>query len=172
MAQTLRDFVPEAVTIAWGGIVMEGFAAESFVTIARSVANTTVQVGAAGDVGITKNADRTGTISVTLMQNSATHRFLSAVQVAQDNDNELYRAPLTVTDPSGSMICRMEAAHIQTPPEVVLGGDQNPKTWGFFSEQVTYLEAPAGFVVPAGEASRIQGAVEQVKDISRKLLDA
>lgn len=172
MAQTLRDFVPESVSISWGGINMEGFAEDTFVTVARSVANTTTSVGADGTVGITKNADRTGTVEVTLMQNSSTHRFLSAIQLAQDNDLELYRANMTITDPSGGMICKIEAAHIQNPPEVALGGDQNAKTWTFFAERIDYIEAPSGFVQSAGEASRIDDAVSQVRDISRKLLDA
>lgn len=170
MAQTLRDFVPESVSINWGTLTLRGFAADTFVTVARSVANTTAQVGADGSVGITKNADRTGTIEVTLMQNSESHRFLSAIQAAQDADDELYRAGMTISDPSGGMICKMFNVHIQTPPEVSLGGDQNPKTWMFYAEQIIYTEEPALFNVSADEAARVSDAVDQIRDISRKLL--
>ena len=164
---TLRTFVPESVNISWGGVLFEGFAADTFVTVSRNTANTTASVGAAGDVGITKNADRTGMVEVTLMQNAVTHRILSAIQMAQDSDDELYRANMTISDPSGGMICKIFNAHIQTPPEVALGADQNEKTWSFFAEKVVYVEDPSGYTATAAEASRIEDAVNTIKQFAK-----
>lgn len=164
---TLKTFVPANVNISWGGIILEGFSTDSFVTVSRSSDNTTVQVGAAGDVGITKIADRTGTVEITLMQNSVTHRILSAIQTAQDVGDELYRANMTITDPSGSMICKIFNAHIQTPPEVTLGADQNEKTWTFFAERVIYTEAPDGVTPTASEISIINDAISTIKNFAK-----
>jgi hypothetical protein len=171
MAQVLRDFVPESTAINWGGIDFSGFAPDTYVTASRNSPNTTNSVGADGSVGITKNADKTGTIEVTLMQTSNTHRYLAAVQAGQDvGSAQLIRAPMTIVDPSGGFIAVAEGVHIMTPPEVSLGSDQNPKTWTFFAERLIYSELPPGFVATAGEVTRITNAVAGAVEISERVL--
>ncbi len=169
MAQTLNDFSPQQVGISWGGVPFTGYAEDTFVTVSRNTDNTTASVGADGSVGITKNADKTGTIEVTLMQTSETHRILSAIQLTQDQTDQLYRANMTVTDPSGGFIAKMFNVHIQTPPEVSLGSDQNPKTWTFYAERIDYVDVPAGFAQAASEVSKIDDAISGIQSITDSL---
>lgn len=170
--EVLYDFIPESTSINWGGINFTGFAEDTFITASRNSANTSSSVGADGSVGLTKIADKTGTIEVTLMQTSSTHRYLSAIQAAQDiDDAQLVRANMSIIDPSGGFICIAKGVHIMQAPEVSLGSDQNPKTWTFFAERLMYVEAPQGFAQTAGEVTRIQNAVEGALEISQALLD-
>lgn len=169
--EVLYDFIPESTSINWGGINFTGFAEDTFITVNRNSANTNSSVGADGSVGLTKIADKTGTIEVTLMQTSSTHRYLSAVQAAQDvEDAQLVRANMSITDPSGGFICIAQGVHIMQAPEVALGSDQNPKSWTFFAERLIYTDAPRGFAQTAGEITRIENAVQGVTNFSQALL--
>lgn len=166
---TLRDYSPSAVSMTWGAIGFTGFGEDTFITVSRNEDNSNNTVGADGSVGITVNANKSGTVEVTLMQTSPTHRYLSAIQLAQDADDTVFRANMTVKDPSGGFLCKVQNAHILTPPEVSLGSDQNEKTWTFFAERIDYTDAPSGFTEVVGEISQIDDAISQVKDISDKL---
>jgi hypothetical protein len=169
----LADFIPESTAINWAGIDMTGFAPDTYITVSRNSPNSNSSVGADGSVGLTKVADKTGTVEVTLMQTSATHRYLSAVQAAQDvDDANLVRGNMSIIDPSGGFICIAQGVHIMQPPEVSLGSDQNPKTWTFFAERLIYTDVPQGFAQSAGELTRIQNAISGALEISQALLDA
>lgn len=163
---TLRDYSPSAVGMSWGAIQFTGYAEDTFVVVSRNEDNSTNTVGADGSVGITVNANKSGTCEVTLMQTSPTHRYLSAIQATQDQQDTVFRANMTITDPSGGFLCKMQAVHIMTPPEVSLGSDQNEKTWTFFAERIDYVDAPAGFAQAVGEISRIEDAVSGIQEIS------
>lgn len=169
---TLRDYSPNSVAMSWGNINFVGFAEDTFVTVSRNSPNTSMSVGADGSVGLTKMADRTGTIEITLMQTSETHRYLGGIQNLQDFGERLFRANMTITDPSGGFICKALNVHLMEPPEVSLGSDQNEKTWTFYAEQLIFTDAPAGFTRVAGEISRIDDAISGITEISDQLLDA
>lgn len=170
-ASTLLDFVPENVAISWGGVAITGFAPDTFITTRRNSANTTSAVGADGSVGITKNADKTGEIEISLMQTSDSHIWLAGVQALQDY-GDLQRANMTVADASGGYFLRATNVHIMEPPEISLGADQNTKTWKFYAEQLQYTEFPEGFAEKAGAASRVADAIDAIVDVSGQLNDA
>lgn len=171
MSKVLYDFIPESTAINWGGIDFTGFAPDTYITVSRNSANTASSVGADGSVGLTKIADKTGTVEITLMQTSATHRYLAQVQAMQDiEDAQLIRAPMSIVDPSGGFIAIAQGVHIMQPPEISLGSDQNPKTWTFFAERLIYTELPPGFAQTSAELTRITNAVEGIQEISEKLL--
>lgn len=163
---TLRDYSSAQVAISWGGINFVGFAPDTFVTLSRNTPNTNNSVGADGSVGITFNADKSGTIEITLMQTSTTHRVLSAAQAQQDFSGKLFRSNMTVTDPSGGFIAKAQRVHIMEPPEVTLGSDQNEKTWTFYAERIDFADAPAGFVQGAGEVSKIDDILSGLSEVT------
>lgn len=165
----LKDYAPSKVSVNWGGIPFKGFAEDTFIQCARATENTNSSTGADGSVGITVSADKTGTIEVTLMQNSPTNRILSAIQADQDLNDTLLRANFTIADPSGGTLVKAFAAHIQSPPDVTLGAEQNEKTWTFFVERMIYVDASPGFIQSAAEISEIDDAVSGLRAISERL---
>jgi hypothetical protein len=172
MANTLRPYSPEVVTTNWGAIMpIRGFEEGTFIEVARASENTRTKVGAQGDVGITLNADKTGTVTITLMQTSESNRLLSALQASQDSEGTLYRENLQIKDPSGSMLCECLGAHIMTPPVITLADDMSPKTWVFFSEKILYLEAPIGVVNSAATIAKINSIKATAKTASEALLE-
>jgi hypothetical protein len=172
MANTLRPYSPEKVTAVWGGIVpIKGFEEGTFIEVARASENTRTKVGAQGDVGITINADKTGTVTLTLMQTSESNRYLSALQATQDATGDLIRESLQIKDESGSMLCECLGVHIMTPPVITLADDMSPKTWVFFSEKILYLEAPIGVVNSAATIAKINSIKATAKTASEALLE-
>lgn len=170
MAQTQKTWSPAKVNMNWGGeLPIKGVADGTFVTAVRNSNNTTIKVGAQGDVLPTMIADKTGTITVTLLQTSETNRILSGIQALQDESGELYRADFTIADGSGGMLCYAEACHIMTTPENALGAEDNNKVWVFFSENLRYLPIPKGFEQSAGELARANSSLSALKSVSDAL---
>lgn len=170
MAQTLRTYSPQEVTATWGGFVtLKNFAEGTAIEIARAADNSAQLVGMQGDVGLTYNADKTGTVTMTFMQTGETNRQLSAIQKIQDDTGELIRADIVISDPSGSNLCIARNCHIMTPASMQLGDDQNSKEWVWFAERIDYTSLPVGYTPPTSSEVRINNAADGLKSASDAL---
>lgn len=166
---TTKTYVPASVDISWGGWGFEGYADGTFIEVSRSRPNTETMVGADNTVGITKIGDLTGTVTITLMQNSRTNWFLSAAQAAQDASDNIFRADMAVRDKSGSFFVYVKAAHIQEPATMTLSNGQTAKVWTFFAEEIRYADTIPEAGITAGTAVQIASAVSGLKAISDAL---
>ena len=144
-----QQYSPKDVVCSWNGIAIEGFAPDSFLRLQRTSPLITPVVGAGGQVALTRNADKTGTIEIELMQTSLSNQILSAIQAKQD-DMELEEdisSNFVIYDPSGSVMATGINAWLQELPQVELGRDQNSKTWIFGCERLDYTSTvPASSV--------------------------
>jgi len=171
---SLREYNPNLVNVTLGGkLTIKGFADGTFCEMQRSTPRTTTVVGAKGDVGITKVADHTGTVVLTLLQNSPTNQYLSAIVNAEDTRDELYRADMVIEDKSGSVLAIAHFCHIQEPAPIILGDGQNAKVWTFFSENVKYFDLPVGVLDGDGvaDAAELVAAIRTVSENFGKLLN-
>ena len=135
-----QQYSPKDVVCSWNGIAIEGFAPDSFLRLQRTSPLVTPVVGAGGQVALTRNADKTGTIEIELMQTSLSNQMLSAIQAKQDNMEleEDISSNFVIYDPSGSVLATGRNAWLQELPQVELGADQNSKTWTFGCEHLDY----------------------------------
>lgn len=144
-----QQYSPKDVVCSWNGIAIEGFAPDSFLRLQRTSPLVTPVVGAGGQVALTRNADKTGTIEIELMQTSLSNQMLSAIQAKQDN-MELeadISSNFVIYDPSGSVLATGINAWLQELPQIELGRDQNSKTWIFGCEKLDYTSTiPASSV--------------------------
>lgn len=144
-----QQYSPKDVVCSWNGIAIEGFAPDSFLRLQRTSPLVTPVVGAGGQVALTRNADKTGTIEIELMQTSLSNQMLSAIQAKQD-DMELevdIASNFVIYDPSGSVLATGINAWLQELPQIELGRDQNSKTWIFGCEKLDYTSTiPASSV--------------------------
>lgn len=166
---TQKVYSPSKVVATWGSLLtFKGFAEGTAIQAQRSSDNSSNVVGMQGDVALTVNPDQTGTITFTLLQTSETNRILSGIQAAQDFNQELYRAGITIADPSGGYLLHAEGCHIMTPPEMALAGgdEQNSKVWVFFSENMKFLDTPVGVTEDAAIASRVKNAIDDITRIT------
>nr|HAU5726719.1 DUF3277 family protein [Citrobacter freundii] len=144
-----QQYSPKDVVCSWNGVAIEGFAPDSFLRLQRTSPLVTPVVGAGGQVALTRNADKTGTIEIELMQTSLSNQMLSAIQAKQD-DMELEEdisSNFVIYDPSGSVLATGINAWLQELPQIELGRDQNSKTWIFGCEKLDYTSTiPASSV--------------------------
>ncbi|ACZ55572.1 UNVERIFIED_ORG: hypothetical protein [Staphylococcus phage SA1] len=144
-----QQYSPKDVVCSWNGIAIEGFAPDSFLRLQRTSPLVTPVVGAGGQVALTRNADKTGTIEIELMQTSLSNQMLSAIQAKQDNMEleEDISSNFVIYDPSGSVLATGINAWLQELPQIELGRDQNSKTWIFGCEKLDYTSTvPASSV--------------------------
>lgn len=133
-----QQYSPKDVVCSWNGIAITGFAPDSFLRLQRNSDLVTPVVGAGGDVALTRNADKTGTIEIELMQTAESNQYLSALYAKQENmELELDIASnFIIYDPSGSVMATGVNAWLQALPDVELGADQNSKVWTFGCEKL------------------------------------
>jgi len=140
----LPAYSPKDVNISFNGIAITGFAPDSFIRLSRNSDMLGETVGAAGELSLTKIADRTGSIEIELMQTAETNRLLSALALATENGGPIAVGSLIIQDPSGSVLATALNAYLKAFPDVELGADQNTKTWMFGCETLEYTSTPAG----------------------------
>lgn len=154
----IKTYSPKDVVIAWGGVAITGLSDDTFVSVTRNTDNSEEVVGAQGDVALTKVANTTGMIELTLLQNADANNILSNIQLLQDGASDLFRANMTIQDPSGGTIWEAKDAHIKKATDVVLGASQNGKTWQFFVSELQAVGANSAIVNALGIASRVNAA--------------
>lgn len=125
-----RNYDPQRIVVTWGSIIMQGYATDSFVEVAREVETFTKQTGAGGDVTRTRNRNRSGTVTVRLMQASPTNDLLAA-RLRLDEQTGLGYAPLTVQDLNGTTLHSAPNAWIQKPADDARGAEAGELEWIF-----------------------------------------
>lgn len=154
----IKTYSPKDVVIAWGGVAITGLAEDTFLTVTRNADNSEEVVGAQGDVALTKVANTTGMIELTLLQNSVVNNILSNIQLLQDGESDLFRANMTIQDPSGGTIWEAKDTHLKKSTDVTLGASQNGKTWQFFVSDLQAVGANSAIANALGLVSRINAA--------------
>jgi hypothetical protein len=160
----LAVYNPLAVEIVWGGVVLDGVADGTFIEAARNQGNSQTKVGAYGDPAHTKIVDKTGTVTVTFLQQSESNKILSAVQLAQDTSDDLIRLDMSIRDKSGGFLCYIRAAHIMTVPSMSLGDDSTNRAWVWFADRLDYADTIPEVGLSAGRAARVASAVSTVEE--------
>ena len=155
----LPTYSSKCVKVAFNGIPLDGLAPDSFITFSRSVAVTDTEVGADGQVSISKSPDITGTCSIVLQQQSIANKILAGILGQQDASCDIISGDLTIYDPSGSLLAVMKNCHIQEAPEIDLGitATGKSRTWVFFVEKMMFAASPSGSGLSAGNLAYVTG---------------
>lgn len=141
----LPSYSPKDVKVSFNGFAITGFAPDSFIRLRRNSDILAETVGSAGELSLTKIADRTGEVEIDLMQTAESNLLLSAVALATENGAPITVGVLMIQDPSGSVLGTALNAFIKSHPEIELGASQNSKTWTFGCEVLEYTSTPAGY---------------------------
>ena len=119
------------VIVTIGPTIVSGFDDGDFVSAAYDGDRATPKVGADGEVGISVNPSRLGTITVTLSASSAANDELSAL--ANLGNFGLFNGafPISVTDLSGRSVIGASKCWLQTSPEATFGTEIGSREWVF-----------------------------------------
>lgn len=127
----MSDFAtysPDQVIIIFNGLRLRGFAKDTFVEVERDEATYMKYVGALGDVCRTRNLNKGGKVTLTLMAVSPTNDDLYDLAVTDEDIADAF-GPLQITDLSGNMKCHAEIAWIEKWPKIERGKESGTVQW-------------------------------------------
>ena len=128
------------VAVIFGGRQLTGFADGDAVTVERNEDAFTLLIGADGEGTRSKSNNRSGRVTVRLLQTSESNAILNAFAKADDlSDTGLQ--PLLVKDASGNSLYSAELAWIVKMPAATLGAEAGDREWVFETDNLVINEA-------------------------------
>ncbi len=134
MATKLYD--PEKVVITWGTALISGFAEGTFLEATRDEDAFFKKIGADGEVSRTRNKNKGGSVTITLLQTSASNDILSAAQVA-DELTGLGVFPLMIKDLLGTTLLVAPNAWVKKRADAEFAKEQTDREWILDCDQLT-----------------------------------
>lgn len=114
---TLTNYSPELVDTIWNGITITGYAEGTFISVEREVDAFSKKVGSLGDVARTRSLNRSGKITITVMDTHPVNDLL-AIAIAEDERNGLGFGAFTLKDRSGNAEVRATEAWCMRVPKL------------------------------------------------------
>lgn len=127
-----NDYDPKQVVISWNGIVIDGFADGTYISVERNEDMFALTVGADGETTRTKTNNRSGRITVTLMQTSSANALLAAAHNLDDQTG-VNNGPFLMEDLLSGTIIFGANTWITKMPVVEKGKEASNREWVFES---------------------------------------
>jgi hypothetical protein len=127
----LKTYDPNLYDVIFAGVRLnEGTADGQFVQVEFNAPAFTKKVGADGTVTRARSADRSGSLTVTLMQTSAINDVLSGIHLADRSaPNGQGVGSLLIQDRAGTTVLRASKAWIADDPSVTLEMEATTREW-------------------------------------------
>jgi hypothetical protein len=128
----VKTYDPSHVSMFYGEIEVKGFAQDAGIAIAGDEDLWSLQIGVDGEGTRSKSSNRSATITVSLMQSSATNPLLQAASILDtETPGGTGGKPLLVKDNSGTSVFSAETAWIQKEPDAEFNREAGPREWVF-----------------------------------------
>lgn len=124
----VKTYSPEKIDVIVNGFALSGFATDSIVTIERSEDAFELYSGADGEIGRSKNPNRSGTITIMLASTSESNETLSALAIA-DELSGIGTFPILVKDNNGTTLAASGEAWVQKIAPSELARTINDREW-------------------------------------------
>ncbi len=124
----MKTYDPDLISVVVGGYTLSGFADGTFVTVERDEDTWILSIGADGEGARAKSNNRSGTITITLMQSSDSNKILSDLATADELSNSGVFA-LLIKDSSGASLYSAETAWIQKPAASEFARELGTREW-------------------------------------------
>ena len=136
-----RTYDPKQVAVIVGGSQISGFADGAFVTVERNDDAFTLQMGTDGEGTRSKTNNRSGRVTITLMQSSPSNALLQAFADADEVSNA-GTFPLLIKDNSSlGTLFAAEQAWIVKKPSAGFDRAAGSREWILETDQLELLEA-------------------------------
>lgn len=130
MADLFKVYDPDQVTVTIAGILIGGFADGQFIQIEKDTQDFQDVVGTDGEVVRSKSNDKRATVTISLIQTSASNQLLSALLAADKaSANGAGVGPLLIRDRSGTSLFTAENAWISKSPSVTFDRTATSREW-------------------------------------------
>lgn len=124
----MRTYSPKKVQIIVADQILTGIAKGSFVVVEKKEDDFTTEIGSDGEGARTQSADESGSITITLMQTSASNDILNALRDA-DKASGASVFGLMVKDGSGRSIYTAAEAWIRKVPNSEFSDQKTERAW-------------------------------------------
>ena len=142
---TFHEYSPDYCDIIYGEVLVLGYADNSFIEIEYSEDDFKMQRGSLGDVTRTRGLDRTGKITITLMDAAPSNDDLMALALTDRRVGNGFK-PFKFQDRSSNTTARATEAWVMKIPKVGRAKESGTTVWVF---ECAFLDvAIGGGVVP------------------------
>jgi hypothetical protein len=124
----LRTYDPKKVSLSVGGVPLSGYADGSFISVEMSNDAWSKSVGADGQTTRAKSNDKSGTITVTFAQSSASNDYLSSLALLDEKVNLGVR-PAHLADVNGTTILMAPFAWVRKLPSSEFSKEVSNREW-------------------------------------------
>lgn len=142
----VSTYRPEDVTISWNGIPIDGVAPDTFISASRNTEAYRLVVGSGGSGARSSSGDKSGTVTITLLQTSVANAALTAAALLDEQTGDGI-GPLAIVDLSGQDVIKAETAWIQKRPDAEFGNTIGNREWVLETDNLEILLA--GNPIPA-----------------------
>lgn len=141
----LKTYDPKSVFVIVGGVQLGGFSENSVVKIHRNDDSFDVVIGADGSQHRRKTNNKSGTVTVSLMQSSGSNLFMSAMALLDENGGVSYGInvagifPLLIKDNSLNLYTAQDA-WIKKPPDGTYDLKATSREWVIETGELIWFE--------------------------------
>ena len=135
----VKSYNPVDVQVIINGIIVEGYAKDTFVVVARNNDSWALKVGASGEGVRGKSNDKSGTFTVTLLQSSKSNDALSAMAILDEASGDGVGSCL-VKDNSGTTLHQCETGWLKKPADSEHGGEPGDREWVVETEKLLMFD--------------------------------
>jgi hypothetical protein len=139
-----NNYSPDKVKLNFNGLIINGYANDTFIEVERDEDGFMKYTGALGDVARSRNLNKGGKVTVTLMAVSPINDKLYELAAIDEDDGTAY-GPLQISDLSGTMRCHAEIAWVQKWPKIDRGKESGTIQWVFDCADIEII--PGGNVI-------------------------
>ena len=135
---SVKSYDPAQVQAILAGILISGYADGTFITVARDNPSFNSIVGSDGEGARAKSNDQSATITVTLLQTSASNDSLSALAALDEASGDGI-GPFLLKDDSGRTLLQAETAWIEKPADSEFAREISNREWVIKTDKLTGL---------------------------------
>ncbi len=125
----VKEYDSASVFVSVGGVPISGFAADSKVTIARNNDAYTLQMGSDGEAARSKSNDKSGRMTIQLLQTSPSNAILSAFALADEVTPGGAVFPFACKDLNGGSLHTAQTGWIVKKPDAEYVVEAGPREW-------------------------------------------
>ena len=135
----LKTYDPKLVIVVVGGVLMSGFAEGSLVKVERNTDTYKLVIGTDGEGTRSRTNDRSGKITISLMQTSFSNAVLSGFAQLDETANAGV-VPVTITDLNGASLYHADNAWVLKPPAGEHGKEAKAREWVLETDRLDWFE--------------------------------
>jgi hypothetical protein len=138
---TLGTYDPNEQDVVFKGIPIDGFAPDTFIQVTRNEDSWTFQPSMSGGGARSRNPNKSGRITLTLLAASPANGFLSAFVVADELTGEGVGECMIKDRSSAGAFCLAQNAWIIRPPDFERAKETGTVTWVIESDDISIFHA-------------------------------